>query len=767
MENRSTSIQDEPSKGGEIEEPAKVVISDNSSIGSTGDDFEPTNSVGDDNVVVNFTEEELVLAVLSIDEEDGEGDVSGLPEGDININPLSGIGVSDNIEDQLLLPEILSDDDDDLFLRDDNLRDFYNQEYIDNPAQQVDLLEPEELETVFDKVIPVRVSIEGEKNYDEGFEASNEEGGEEEDDDEVSEESLNDKGDDSRFHEEIGNVTDDDDDPALFDVDELLEEEEQWRRQVNRSDDENDSTGAPNETNDFFVDQFHLLLPPLPEQDLKGSAPHPEEYSNSLLYCQPCIPDETAENDDGSKEDQINLLQPESRRPPRVLLPPSLAPISESEPLRHVNPDNSPGRGDIIGQLERLNISTKSDVKHTRKAEMMDAYSSDHHGESNGYPIRTQALEAASPFLDAFGCRVASNLGNNNDSLSSERISNSKDSSASNERSCFGHKETIFGVAFSDCGKYCATASQDSTIRIWNVDTNRLLATLTDHSKDYECLRVAWASPTWADDCLDRRDEFQYMLASGGADGIVKLWGTSNPETPKCIVTLDHSTLLGRNKSNAPEENGGGSDGETKEDNKPQVYALQFIDHWQAFTSQMPASAKSNSSKNSFLMTSSDDYIHFWEVDVQKELPPTPQIIELDENKELEFNDDPDGEVKISLKEVMSLHFTSLEHYGYGVRVANVTGLGLALPSKSSTAPGSDVATTNAFGGDRNPDNVIFVFDASYCSANGLLGVALSDGSLRLVNGRGICLSVLTLPGCQSHLTSFSWDSTGRRLATW
>ena len=70
------------------------------------------------------------------------------------------------------------------------------------------------------------------------------------------------------------------------------------------------------------------------------------------------------------------------------------------------------------------------------------------------------------------------------------------------------------------------------------------------------------------------------------------------------------------------------------------------------------------------------------------------------------------------------------------------------------------------FGGERNPENLIFVFDACYCATNGFLGVALSDGSLRLMNGRGVCLSVLALPGGQSHLTSFAWDSTGTKLVT-
>jgi WD40 repeat protein len=90
----------------------------------------------------------------------------------------------------------------------------------------------------------------------------------------------------------------------------------------------------------------------------------------------------------------------------------------------------------------------------------------------------------------------------------------------------------------------------------------------------------------------------------------------------------------------------------------------------------------------------------------------------------------------------------------------------LTCPNQNGDAP-----TNTQFGGERNPMNIIYVFDASYCKANGILGVALSDGTLRLMNGRGVCLSVLQLPGSNeasisTHLTSFSWDPTGQRLAT-
>lgn len=85
---------------------------------------------------------------------------------------------------------------------------------------------------------------------------------------------------------------------------------------------------------------------------------------------------------------------------------------------------------------------------------------------------RPEALDAAKDIMASFTTNASGHL--------------------NNERSCLGHKETIFGTSFSECGKYLATASQDSTIRIWNVATNSLLTTLREHSNDFECLRVAW-----------------------------------------------------------------------------------------------------------------------------------------------------------------------------------------------------------------------------------------------------------------------------------
>jgi WD40 repeat protein len=447
------------------------------------------------------------------------------------------------------------------------------------------------------------------------------------------------------------------------------------------------------------------------------------------MYCQPC------EIQPGDFEQLYQVLPP----------------IEEDEPLsdqkaRLERQSIEQERPDLedLPSLDLLNLGTTQDEQEFSQG--MDNPELEERHETPADPIRKQAIEAAKPFWEAFG-------------LGDEK---------SKERTCLGHKETIFGLSFSQDGNYCATASQDSTVHVWDVEKNVRVSALTEHSTDYECLRATWASSEWSSEILDRsQGDTKHLLASGGADGIVKLWGCQDPKKGnwKCHATLDHSKLGKRGeeqKKQQQQQQKQQGDTEEKED-KPQVYATAFIDHWKAFTT---TEESSTTTRNSFLMTSSDDYIHFWEIEAT---PSDQQIQLLDRDVRVLQTD------TISLKEVMSLHFGELDEYGYGVTVCSVTGSGLQLPPTHKPEPRDDDGYGDQgpadghptpFGGERNPNNMIFVFDATYCPANGLLGVALSDGSLRLVNGRGVCVSIINLPGCQSHLTSFCWDSTGTRLAT-
>lgn len=324
-------------------------------------------------------------------------------------------------------------------------------------------------------------------------------------------------------------------------------------------------------------------------------------------------------------------------------------------------------------------------------------------------------------------------------------------SSPKGERLCLGHRERILGMDASECGRFLATASQEGSVRIWNIPTNALLRTLVHTSDNYECLRVAWASAGWGNDRLDRSESgssFRYLLASGGADGRVQLWASPEPLQGSSwteVTCLDHSTY----RHFAP----------TDDADKPQIYSLQFVDHWRA----LPLAEAE--SQNSFLVTSSDDHLHVWELD------------DAVKRSKSDAGDDvaAASDSAIQLREVFSLRFGHLHDAGYGIHLCQVTGLGLPVNSscghreEGGVADATETPPTGEafFGGDRNPHRLVYVFDASYCRSNGLVAVALSDGSLRILNGRGVCVTVLRLPGANPpHLTSFGWDFVGRRLAT-
>lgn len=87
-----------------------------------------------------------------------------------------------------------------------------------------------------------------------------------------------------------------------------------------------------------------------------------------------------------------------------------------------------------------------------------------------------------------------------------------------------GHTKAVYGLAFSPDGTRLASASHDSTVRIWDVAAQKELLKLEGHTG--LVVTVAW-SPDGT------------TLASGGYDGTVRLW---NPETGALLLTLDGQT---------------------------------------------------------------------------------------------------------------------------------------------------------------------------------------------------------------------------------
>ena len=84
-----------------------------------------------------------------------------------------------------------------------------------------------------------------------------------------------------------------------------------------------------------------------------------------------------------------------------------------------------------------------------------------------------------------------------------------------------GHTDIVWSVAFRPNGVMLASASWDRTIRLWNVNTGRLLHTLTGHTNDI--MSVAFS--------LDGQ-----TLASGSWDGTIRLWNPNNGNLKRTLT---------------------------------------------------------------------------------------------------------------------------------------------------------------------------------------------------------------------------------------
>ena len=84
-----------------------------------------------------------------------------------------------------------------------------------------------------------------------------------------------------------------------------------------------------------------------------------------------------------------------------------------------------------------------------------------------------------------------------------------------------GHSGYIWCVIFSPDGQTLASASQDTTIKLWNLQTGELRHTLLDHSNWVKSISMSPDGQT---------------LVSSSADGKIKLW---NPKTGRVFYTLE------------------------------------------------------------------------------------------------------------------------------------------------------------------------------------------------------------------------------------
>lgn len=85
-----------------------------------------------------------------------------------------------------------------------------------------------------------------------------------------------------------------------------------------------------------------------------------------------------------------------------------------------------------------------------------------------------------------------------------------------------GHNYPVWDVSFSPVGFYFASASMDSTCRLWSTDRVYPLRVFTGHSGDVEVVEFHPNSN---------------YLATGGSDGTVRVWDI---QSGKCVRVLQH-----------------------------------------------------------------------------------------------------------------------------------------------------------------------------------------------------------------------------------
>ena len=89
-----------------------------------------------------------------------------------------------------------------------------------------------------------------------------------------------------------------------------------------------------------------------------------------------------------------------------------------------------------------------------------------------------------------------------------------------------GHDDSVLSVSFSPDGRYVASASTDKTVKIWEIQTNKCLSTLQGHTEMVNS--VSFSS--------DGR-----YVASASTDSTVKIWEI---QTNKCLSTLQGHTEI-------------------------------------------------------------------------------------------------------------------------------------------------------------------------------------------------------------------------------
>lgn len=88
-----------------------------------------------------------------------------------------------------------------------------------------------------------------------------------------------------------------------------------------------------------------------------------------------------------------------------------------------------------------------------------------------------------------------------------------------------GHNDWVRNVVFHPNGKFLLSASDDKTIRVWELSTGRCVKVVEAHT--HFVSSIAWGPAVKTGDAKDGEKEpgkFRTVVASGSVDQSVRIW---------------------------------------------------------------------------------------------------------------------------------------------------------------------------------------------------------------------------------------------------